>query len=92
MEGGSTNPKRPPFNTGYLPLNYSGNPGVCGVSYRGVHGKRWGFVAQGSADGKTVVVRITNMGENPATTELVVPGFSGIAKPTTWTLQVSRRC
>ena len=46
----------------------------------------------GAADGKTVVVRITNMGENPATTELVVPGFSGIAKPTTWTLQVSRRC
>ena len=24
-----------PFNTGYLPLNYSGNPGVNGVSYRG---------------------------------------------------------
>ena len=25
-----------PFNTGCLPLNYSGNPGVNGVSYRGV--------------------------------------------------------
>jgi hypothetical protein len=29
-----------PFNTGCLPLNHSGNPGVNGVSYRGVNGKR----------------------------------------------------
>jgi Ca2+-binding EF-hand superfamily protein len=34
-----------PFNTGYLPLNYSGNPGVNGVSYRGINGKRWAITA-----------------------------------------------
>jgi hypothetical protein len=30
-----------PFNSGCLPLNYSGNPGVNGVSHRGVNGERW---------------------------------------------------
>jgi hypothetical protein len=28
-----------PFDTGCLPLSYSGNPGVNGVSYRGVNGE-----------------------------------------------------
>jgi hypothetical protein len=31
-----------PFNTGYSPLNCSGNPGVNGLSHRGVNGKRSG--------------------------------------------------
>ena len=30
------------WNTGCLPLKCSGNPGVNGVPYRGVHGKRSG--------------------------------------------------
>ena len=30
-----------PFNAGCLPLNYSGNPGADGVSYRGANGTRW---------------------------------------------------
>lgn len=47
-----------------------------------------GASAQASDDGKTVVVRLTNMGMSAATVELVVPGFSGGAsKPVTWTLQ-----
>ena len=32
----------PPFNAGHLPLNCSGNPGVNGVSHRGVNGPRSG--------------------------------------------------
>ena len=36
-------PRLYPFNAGYLPLNYSGNPGVNGVSYRGVNAKRWAY-------------------------------------------------
>ena len=32
--------RRVPFDTVCLPLSYSGNPGVNGVSHRGVHGKR----------------------------------------------------
>jgi hypothetical protein len=46
-----------------------------------------GASAQASNDGKTVVVRLTNMGMSATTVELVVPGFSGGAKPVTWTLQ-----
>ena len=54
-----------------------------------------GASAQASDDGKTIVVRITNMDKDkPAKVELVVPGFSGdtnaaasSSKPTTWTLQ-----
>jgi hypothetical protein len=30
-----------PFNTVYLPLNYSGNPGANDEPHGGVHGKRW---------------------------------------------------
>jgi hypothetical protein len=61
-----------------------------------------GASAQASDDGKTVVVRITNMDKDtPVKVELDVPGFSGSqaaalrsssaddvsGKPTTWTLQ-----
>jgi alpha-L-arabinofuranosidase len=56
-----------------------------------------GASAQASDDGKTIVVRITNMDKDkPAKVELIVPGFSGdtsaaaassSSKPTTWTLQ-----
>ena len=39
-------PVSEPFNTSHEPLDYSGNPGVHGVSYRGVHvnGNRSGQV------------------------------------------------
>ena len=30
-----------PFNTGLLPLQYSGNPGVTGASYRGASSSAW---------------------------------------------------
>ena len=50
-----------------------------------------GASAQASQDGKTVVVRPTNSGDSAATAELVVPGFSGVSKPTTWTLQSVER-
>jgi hypothetical protein len=55
--------------------------------------------AQVSDDGKTVVVRITNMGMVPAKVELTIAGFTGLADdaddgdagfatpPETWTLQ-----
>ena len=33
-----------PFDTGCLPLSYSGDPGVNGVSHRGANGKRLGCV------------------------------------------------
>ena len=46
-----------------------------------------GASAQGSDDGKTVVVRITNTGDSAAQIERVVPGLSGVSEPTTWTLQ-----
>lgn len=61
-----------------------------------------GASAQASDDGKTIVVRITNMDQDtPAKVELDVPGFSGnhaaalrqrsggdsAGKPTVWTLQ-----
>ena len=51
-------------------------------------GSTVGASAQASDDGKTVVVRITNMDQGTAAkVELDVPGFSGSGKPTTWTLQ-----
>ena len=48
-----------------------------------------GASAQGSADGKTIAVRITNMDKaTAAKVEVVVPGFSGgSSKPAVWTLQ-----
>eukprot|EP01043_Picozoa_sp_COSAG02_P070431 COSAG02_NODE_12469_length_1541_cov_1.079750_3_plen_77_part_01 len=42
--------------------------------------------AQASDDGKTITVRIANMGDTGANVTLVVPGFSGVT-PTTWLLQ-----
>ena len=68
-------------------------PNAISVTPRGRYndkatGQAVGASAQASEDGKTVVVRLTNMGETAATAELVVPGFSGGAsKPTSWTLQ-----
>ena len=65
-------------------------PNGLGVTPRGRYNQAaqlLGASAQASEDGKTVVVRLTNMGDSATTAELVVPGFSGVAKPTTWTLQ-----
>ena len=46
-----------------------------------------GASAQASADGETIVVRITNQGDQAANISLAVPGFSGgKTKPVTWLL------
>eukprot|EP01047_Picozoa_sp_COSAG01_P038337 COSAG01_NODE_3106_length_6575_cov_25.785207_4_plen_287_part_00 len=48
-----------------------------------------GASAQASDDGQTVVVRITNQGDQAANVTLTVPGFSGSTRagPTTWLLR-----
>jgi hypothetical protein len=46
-----------PFDTGYLPLNYSGNPGVNGVYYRDVNGKRSGQIVATDAHAAQILKR-----------------------------------
>ena len=65
-------------------------PNAISVSPRGRYNgpSQIGASAQASDDGRTVVVRLTNMGNTAATVEMSIPGFSGgSSKPSTWTLQ-----